>query len=144
MLPSSLIPTKKDCPKTETETKETRLRFGNMSYRSIIGALLYLSCCTRPDITFAVNKLAKFSNNPGITHFRDILHLSGFLKSTSSKGIKFYADIKLSPIYKMLKENNIQITEKTILTFTDSSWNDYIDTGRKHRRIYHIKTSRCS
>ena len=119
-LPSSFIPTKKDCPKIETESKETRLRFGNMNYRSIIGALLYASCCTRSGITYAVNKLAKFSNNPGITHFRAILHLIGFLKSTSSKGIKFYADIKLSPIYKMLKENNIQITEETIFTFTDS------------------------
>ena len=62
--------------------------------------------------------------------FCHVLHLIGFLKSTSSKGIKFYADIKLSSIYKMLKENDIQITEETILTFTDSSWNDFIDTGR--------------
>ena len=30
----------------------------------------------------------------------------------------------------MLREHNIQITEETILTFADSSWNDYIDTGR--------------
>ena len=50
-LPSSFIPTKKDSPKTETEVKETKLRFGNMHYRSIIGALLYVSCCTRPDIS---------------------------------------------------------------------------------------------
>ena len=57
-----------------------------------------------------------------------ILYLIGFLKSTSSKGIKFYADIKLSPIYKMLKENNFQITEETVLTFTDLSWDDCIDT----------------
>ena len=129
-LPSSFIPTKKDSPKTETETKEVKLRFGNMNYRSIIGALLYVSCCTRPDITYAVNKLAKFSNNPGVIHFRAILHLIGFIKSTSSKGIKFYANIKHSPIHKMLKDNNIQITEETVLTFTDSSWNDCVDTGR--------------
>ena len=30
----------------------------------------------------------------------------------------------------MLKEKNIQISEETILTLTDSSWNDCIDTGR--------------
>ena len=83
-----------------------------MNYRSIIGALLYVSCCTRPDITYAVNKLAKFANSPGITHFRAILHLIGFLKNTSSKGIKFNADITYSPIYKMLRENNIQITKE--------------------------------
>ena len=107
-LPSSFIPTKKDSPKTETETKEVKLRFGNMNYRSIIGALLYVSCCT----------------------IRAILHLIGFIKSTSSKGIKFYANIKYSPIHKMLEDNNIHITEETVLTFTDSSWNDCSDTGR--------------
>ena len=30
----------------------------------------------------------------------------------------------------MLEDNNIQITEETVLIFTDSSWNDCIDTGR--------------
>ena len=61
-------------PNTDAETKEVKIRFGNLNYRSIIGALLYVSCCTRPDITYAVNKLAKFSNNPGTTHFRALLH----------------------------------------------------------------------
>gem|GEM_PF-2876143 len=129
-LPSSFVPSKKDSPKTETEVKEVKLRFGNMNYRSIIGALLYVSCSTRPDISYAVNKLAKFASNPGVTHFRAILHLIGFIKSTSHQGIKFYAKIIESPLFQMLKENNIKITEETVLTFTDSSWNDCIDTGR--------------
>ena len=101
-----------------------------MNYRSIIWALLCVSCYTRPDITYAVNKLAKFANNPGVIHFRANLHLIGFIKPTSSKGIRFYADIKHSPVYKMLNEINIQINKETVLTFTDSSWNDCIDTGR--------------
>ena len=60
--------------------KEVKIRFGNLNYRSIIGALPYVSCCTRPDITYAVKKLAKFSNNPGTTHFRALLHLIGYIK----------------------------------------------------------------
>ena len=129
-LPTSFVPTKKDSPTTDTEIKEVKIRFGNLNYRSIIGALLYVSCCTRPDITYAVNKLAKFSNNPGITHFRAIIHLIGFIKGNSNKGIKFYANVKDSPIFKILHENNIQITEDTVLVFSDLSWNDCIDTGR--------------
>ena len=74
-LPSAFLPFEKDCPKTETEIKETKLRFGNMNYRSIIGALLYVSYCTRSDITYARNKLAKFVNNPGDIHFGAILYL---------------------------------------------------------------------
>ena len=59
-LPSNFVPTKKDSPTTGTQIKEVKLRFGNLHYRSVIGALLYVSCCTRHDIAFAVNKLAKF------------------------------------------------------------------------------------
>ena len=81
-------------------------------------------------ISYAVNKLAKFSNNPCNVHFRAILHLIGFIKSTSSKGIKFYARVKDSPLFKLLEEKNIQISDETVLTFIDSSWNDCIDTGR--------------
>ena len=126
-------------PLTEEHTKEAKVRFRNLNYRSVIGALLYVSCCTRPDITYAVNKLAKFSHNPGITHFRALIHLIGFLKHTAPKGLKFYADFKQSPIYHILKENNIEITKDTTLTFSDSSWNDCIDTGRSTGGYISIK-----
>ena len=106
------------------------MRFGNLHYRAVIGALLYVSCCARPDIAYAVNKLAKFSNSPGIVHYRAMLHLIGFIKNTSGKFLKFYSNFKDSPVYKILIENKIQIDEDTVLTFTDSSWNDCIDTGR--------------
>ena len=33
-------------------------------YRSIIGSLLCLAGCTRPDISMAMHQAAKFSNNP--------------------------------------------------------------------------------
>ena len=129
-LPASFVPTKKDSPSTDAEIKEIKIRFGNLNFRSIIGALLYVSCCTRPDISYAVNKLAKYANNPGATHFRALLHLIGFLKANSNKGLKFYNDISKSELYKVLQENNIEIKQDTNVVFTDSSWNDCVDTGR--------------
>ena len=43
-LPTTFIASKKDCPITEEQIKETKLRFGNLNFRSVIGALLYVSC----------------------------------------------------------------------------------------------------
>ena len=45
-------------------------------------------------VLYVVNKLAKFSNNPGMTHFRALLHLIGYIKKNSNKEIKFYSNIK--------------------------------------------------
>ena len=53
-LPTSFVPSKKDSPIIEEQIKEIKSRFGNLDYRSVIGALLYVSCCTRPDITYTV------------------------------------------------------------------------------------------
>ena len=108
--------------------KETKVRFGNMYYRSVIGVLPYVSCCTRQDICFAVNKMEKYANNTGVVHFRAVLHLISFLKNASNKGLRFYSKIESSPLYQLLKNNNIQITDDTMITFTDSSWNDCVDT----------------
>ena len=85
ILPNNFIPSKKGRPTTELQTKEVKTRFGNLHYRSVIGTLRYVSCCIRPDIAFAVNKLAKYSNNPGVVHYRAILYLIGFLKGISNR-----------------------------------------------------------
>lgn len=38
-------------------------------YREIVGCLQYLACCTRPDVLFAANFLAKFSSRPTKIHW---------------------------------------------------------------------------
>jgi hypothetical protein len=39
-----------------------------MPNRSLLGGLLYLATCTRPDIAFAVNQASKFNENPTEEH----------------------------------------------------------------------------
>ena len=51
-LSTSFVQSKKDCPNTETRVKEVKFTFGKFNYRSILGTLLYVSFCTRPDITY--------------------------------------------------------------------------------------------
>ena len=100
-LPSKFILTKADSPTNQAQTLEVKKRFQNLHYRSAIGSLLYMSCCTRPDICYAVNKLAKFSTNPGIKRYRSLLYLIGFVKNNPNLGSRFYRTIQDSPVFKM-------------------------------------------
>ena len=38
-------------------------------YASLIGSLMYAVVATRPDITFALNRLASFTSNPDLRHW---------------------------------------------------------------------------
>ena len=58
-------------------------------YLSAIGALMYLANCTRPDITFAVNLLARFSSAPTQRHWNGIKHIFRYLHGTIDLGL-FY------------------------------------------------------
>ncbi|GMF11639.1 unnamed protein product [Phytophthora lilii] len=57
--------------------------------RETTGSLLWLSNCTRPDITMAVNYLARFITQPTIGHWRAVKHLLRYLKGTPTTGIYF-------------------------------------------------------
>jgi hypothetical protein len=56
-------------------------------YASIVGALLYIACNTRPDIASTVNKLTKYMSKPTTQHWKLLLDLLGYLKATSSMGL---------------------------------------------------------
>ncbi|CAM8919718.1 unnamed protein product [Rhodiola kirilowii] len=60
-----------------------------VSYFSAIGALMYLTNCTRPDISFVVNLLARFSSAPTKRHWSGIKHVFRYLQGTIDLGL-FY------------------------------------------------------
>ena len=51
-------------------------------YLNAFGALLYLAQCTRPDIAFSVNLLARFSSAPTWRHWNGIKHHFRYLRGT--------------------------------------------------------------
>lgn len=59
----------------------------NYPYRQSIGNLLYLAVKTRPDIMYAVSKLASFCNKPLNVHVSAIKRVWRYLKSTHDYGI---------------------------------------------------------
>lgn len=59
------------------------------AYRSLIGKLLYLSVCTRPDIAFAVNYLSRFVTCYGEEHWEALKRVVRYLKGTALQGVVF-------------------------------------------------------
>lgn len=72
-------------PKTEAEAKEME----NKPYREIVGSLMYLTQHTRPDITYAVNLVSRFSQNPGKVHLGAIKRILRYLKGTINVKLHF-------------------------------------------------------
>ena len=52
-------------------------------YQQVIGSLLYLMLGTRPDIAFAVTKLAQFAARPSQDHLNRALYICRYLRGTS-------------------------------------------------------------
>ncbi|KAL6328034.1 hypothetical protein AAG906_033301 [Vitis piasezkii] len=58
-------------------------------YLSAIGALMYLANCTRPNIAFSINLLARYSSTPTRRHWNDAGYLSDPHKGKSQTGYVF-------------------------------------------------------
>ena len=58
-------------------------------YLSTIRALMYFTNCTRPDIAFAVNLLAKYSAAPTKRHWVGVKTILKYLKALRTMGCGF-------------------------------------------------------
>ncbi|XP_061347819.1 uncharacterized mitochondrial protein AtMg00810-like [Gastrolobium bilobum] len=82
------------------------------SYRRLIGRLIYLSF-TRPDLSFAVNRLSQFLSTPRVPHLHAAHRILAYLKHTIGQGIFFATDSTLH-----------------LKVFSDSDWASCPDTRR--------------
>ena len=81
-------------------------------YKRLIGRLIYLTI-SRPNITFAVNRLSQYMKEPRVPHLNVVHHLLQYLKSAPRQGLFFPA--KNSP---------------KLISFADADWASYVDTRR--------------
>ncbi|GAB4821233.1 hypothetical protein N2152v2_008279 [Parachlorella kessleri] len=69
----------------EGETLDT----GTFTYSQLVGSLMYLSVCTRPDIAQAVGALARHMSKPVVEHWTAAKGVLRYLSGTASYGITF-------------------------------------------------------
>jgi hypothetical protein len=73
----------------EGVSEEDQAYLDNFPYRSLLGAVLYLSLNTRPDIAYAVGVLSRHANKPTVEVCHLMVHLMQYLRGTKEMGIRF-------------------------------------------------------
>jgi histone deacetylase 1/2 len=81
-------------------------------HRSIVGGLQYLTL-TRPDISFAMNKVCQFLSRPTDVHWEAVKRILRYVKGTLHTGLRFR------------KSNSTSIS-----IFTDADWAGCVDDRR--------------
>ncbi|AYV86656.1 MAG: hypothetical protein Sylvanvirus5_24 [Sylvanvirus sp.] len=95
------------CPKTDEDKKYMESK----NYRALVGSLLYLTICTRPDIAHAVSVLTRFTSNPGPKHWDAGIRILKYINMTRNIGLVFGDD----------KESSFKIQ-----SYSDANWGNDI------------------
>ena len=61
----------------------------NIPYHEAVGTLMYASLGTRPDITYAVQTVSRFSKNPGNAHWEAVKKIFRYLKGTKDLWLSY-------------------------------------------------------
>ncbi|GJX74858.1 retrotransposon protein, putative, ty1-copia subclass [Tanacetum coccineum] len=57
-------------------------RMQNVPYASVVGSIMYVVRCTRPDVAFAQNITSRFQQNPGDLYWTTIKNILKYLRNT--------------------------------------------------------------
>ncbi|MCP4490581.1 MAG: DDE-type integrase/transposase/recombinase, partial [Gammaproteobacteria bacterium] len=74
-------------------------------YQSAVGSLLYVATATRPDVSAAVSRTAKFCSKPTTEHWAAVKRIFRYLKGTKKFGL----------LYKQSKESEL-------VSYADADW----------------------
>ena len=77
-----LVDKRAKTPLSANKFDENAEKVDSTEYRSLIGAILYVSVATRPDITNSVSTLAQFNVNPTVEHMKAARRLIAYLLNT--------------------------------------------------------------
>lgn len=70
-------------------TKNRGEPVSQQQYARIIGSLMYITNCTRPDIAYSINKLSRFTSNPSEDHWKALERVFKYLKYSMDYGLHY-------------------------------------------------------
>ena len=106
----------------ETEPHITKLDSNKAAiYRSLVGALLYVSH-DRGDIQFATKNLAAHLKEPSATAWKMLGRLIGYLKKTEEYAIQMHKTTPGTSLFSKLGGGDDTSHQLLIESFTDSDW----------------------
>jgi hypothetical protein len=72
----------------EAESKSEESMFKEI-YMAALGAVTYLACGSRPDLSFPVALLARFAQRPETKHWEALCHVMGYIRDTAESTITY-------------------------------------------------------
>ncbi len=93
-LPVGIVLDQDMSPKTDSEKQEMI----DKPYRPVLGSVMWGQLATRPDLLFTVSLLSRFQANPGIKHWKNLLHVVGYIRNTIDYGLTYSRDADLTPL----------------------------------------------
>ena len=60
-----------------------------LQYTQVLGSLMYIMNCTRPDLAYSVSRLSRYSHNPGRDHWDALVRVLQYLKHTMAYGLHY-------------------------------------------------------
>ena len=90
----------------DQESSDREITVSKDNYRSFVGAILFLSNVTRPDLSFSVSLLCQAQDNPGNAHFVLAKRVLRYLSGSRDLGISTERDVG----------------GKSLMGFADASW----------------------
>jgi hypothetical protein len=88
-----------------------------LAYQALMGRLLFLSICTRPDIAYAVNRLTRFNSNPSPSHYAAAKRILRYL--SRSRDLKLHFGSTSGPLHDRILR---AAPGHDLVGFSDSDW----------------------
>ena len=92
------VSTPMDCNNLPEPNPDQSVSNRSNSYARLLGELQYIANCTRPDITFAIHRLASYTANPSMQHQMMLKRVLRYLAGTRSHGITYRRSTDLQQI----------------------------------------------